>query len=224
MGGRSLRQKLVSSLPVGVFTNPSVPASSSATSPPVPDRRMPGMVPFRGRLVAVVTVILATVGVAGCSGSSSGTGAAPGPAPSSTTTPTCPSPSPVEPAEWSRKVPADLPKPPGAHIDDDQNLAGGVHYVKFSTETSLRDSVLFVVQKLPGAGYTLGRGDAEASEADAPFVHGDIRGIYRMIELGVCRTEWLLAVVDTSRSTSDRPLGPFTPHSPKPGSSPLPFG
>ena len=178
------------------------------------------MRPFRGFLAAMA---LAGVGVAGCSGSSSGNGAAPQPTPASTSAaPTCPSPSPVTPPVWSRKVPADLPKPPGARIDDEQTLAGGVHYVRFSTQTSLRDSVLFVVRTLPKAGYTLGRGDAEATEADAPFVHGNIRGLVRMLQLGLCQTQWLLATVDTSASVGNSPL--LTPHSPTGSPSPLPFG
>jgi hypothetical protein len=184
---------------------------------------MSDMVPFRGSLVAVGTVVLATVGLAGCSGSSSGTGAAPQPAATTTSAaPTCPSQPPTKPAEWSPKVPADMPKPPGARIDDEQSTSDGVHIVKFTTHTSLRDSVLFVVQKFPKAGYTLGRGDAEASEADAPFVHGNIRGLVRMLQLGMCQTQWLLATVDTSAATGNSPL--LTPHTPTGSPSPLPFG
>jgi len=96
-----------------------------------------------------------------------------------------------------------------------------VHIVKFTTPTSLRESVLFVVRKLPKAGYVLGRGDAEATEADAPFVHGDTRGLVRMLEVGTCQTLWLLATVDAS-SQSNSPL--LTPHTPSGSPSPLPFG
>jgi hypothetical protein len=180
------------------------------------------MVPFRGSLVAAGAVLLATVGLTGCGGSSSADTAA---RPSTVTTsaaPTCPKPSHVEPAKWPAKVPADLPKPPGAHIDDAQTAQDGVHIVKFSTQSSLRDSVLFVVEKFPAAGYTLGRGDAEASEADAPFIHGETRGLVRMLQVGLCQTQWLLATVDTSVSTGNSPL--LTPHTPSGSPSPLPFG
>ena len=184
---------------------------------------MSDMVPFRGSLVAAGAALLITVGLTGCSGSS-GSSAAPRPSAATTSaaTPTCPAPSNVKPVQWPAKVPADLPKPPGARIDDTQNTSDGVHIVKFTTQTSLRDSVIFVVQKLPKAGYTLGRGDAEASEADAPFVHGDIRGLIRMLQVGLCQTQWLLATVDTSASTGNSPL--LTPHTPSTSPSPLPFG
>lgn len=180
------------------------------------------MVPFRGSLV-VGAVVLATVGLTGCGGGSSKTDAVAQPTATTTSAaPTCPSPPAVKPAEWSAKVPADLPKPPGARIDDEESTSDGVHIVKFTTHTSLRDSVIFVVEKFPKAGYTLGRGDAEATEADAPFVHGNIRGLVRMLQLGLCQTQWLLATVDTSASVGNSPL--LTPHSPTGSPSPLPFG
>ena len=121
------------------------------------------------------------------------------------------------------QVPADFPKPPNARIQDSTTASDGVHIVKFGTQTSLRDSVLFVVNKLPKAGYVLGRGDAEAAEADAPFIHGSIRGLVRMLEAGPCQTLWLLATIDTSSSSgANSPL--LTPHTPSGSPSPLPFG
>jgi hypothetical protein len=119
-------------------------------------------------------------------------------------------------------VPKDLPKPPNATIQDQLTASDGVHIVKFSTPTSLRDSVLFVVNKLPKAGYVLGRGDAEAAEADAPFVHGNIRGLVRMLETAPCQTLWLLASIDASSPNTNSPL--LTPHTPTGSPSPLPFG
>src|SRR4051794_13465587 len=184
---------------------------------------MSRMLPFRGVLAAVGTLALTTVGLTACGGSSSGTDAVATPAPVTTSAaPDCPKPSAAKPAQWSAKVPADLPKPPNAHIDDEETTQDGVHIVKFTTQTSLRDSVLFVVQRLPDAGYVLGRGDAEASEADAPFVHGDIRGLIRMLQIGLCQTQWLLATVDTAAATGNSPL--LTPHTPTGSPSPLPFG
>jgi hypothetical protein len=184
---------------------------------------MSDMVPFRGSLLAAGAVIVAAVGLTGCSGSSGAdTAARPSAVTTTTAAPSCPKPSHVEAAKWPAKVPADLPKPPGAHIDDQQTAQDGVHIVKFSTQTSLRDSVLFVVEKFPAAGYTLGRGDAEASEADAPFIHGDTRGLVRMLQVGLCQTQWLLATVDVAASTGNSPL--LTPHTPTGSPSPLPFG
>jgi hypothetical protein len=189
---------------------------------PVVDRRKSRMVPTRAAL-SVAAAALATVGVSACGGSSTADDTvARAPAPTSTATPTCPTPAHVKPADWSSKVPADLPKPPNAHIDDETTAQDGVHIVKFSTPSSLRDSVLFVVEKLPKAGYVLGRGDAEASEADAPFIHGDTRGLIRMLQVGLCQTQWLLATVDTSQQTGNSPL--LTPHTPTGSPSPLPFG
>jgi hypothetical protein len=180
------------------------------------------MVPIRRELIAAGVLVLAAT-VTACGGSSGGTDAVATPSTATTSAaPSCPKPSNVKPAHWSSKVPADLPKPPYAHIDDEETTQDGVHIVKFSTQTSLRDSVLFVVEKLPKAGYVLGRGDAEASEADAPFVHGDIRGLIRMLQVGLCNTQWLLATVDTSASVGNSPL--LTPHSPSGSPSPLPFG
>jgi hypothetical protein len=119
-------------------------------------------------------------------------------------------------------VPKDLPKPPNATIEQQMTASDGVHIVKFTTPTSLRDSVIFVVNKLPKAGYVLGRGDAEAAEADAPFVHGNIRGLVRMLETAPCTTLWLLASIDASSPNTNSPL--LTPHTPTGSPSPLPFG
>ncbi len=119
-------------------------------------------------------------------------------------------------------MPKDLPRPANATIVGKPSVTNDVHILRFTTQTSLRDSVLFVVDKLPKAGYVLGRGDAEAAEADAPFVHGTIRGLMRLLELGQCRTEWLLATVDVSSTIGNSPLLP--PHTPSGSPSPLPFG
>jgi hypothetical protein len=94
--------------------------------------------------------------------------------------------------------------------------------LRFSTPTSLREAVIFVVEKFPKAGYVLGRGDAEPSEADAPFVKGDLRGLVRMTGVATCQTVWLLATVNMQQTSGNTPLLP--PHSPSGSPSPLPFG
>lgn len=134
--------------------------------------------------------------------------------------PTCaPVPTPIT---WPSSVPADLPKPPAATLTDVEARPDGLTVVKFSTASSLRSSVVFLVQALPKAGYTLARGDAEATEADVPFVKGDLRGVLRMLAVEPCRTDWLMALAK-GRSTAGPSGGsPLLP--PRPGSSPLPFG
>lgn len=174
------------------------------------------------RAGSVVAVLATGTVLVGCGGSSG-----PGPvsrptAPTVITPSACPQPPEAPPAQWPSTVPADLPKPPNATVGDTQTGDDGVTIVKFTTPTSLRESVLFVVRQLPKAGYVLGRGDAEATEADAPFVHNNLRGLLRMILIAPCTTQWLLATVDTSKPVGGSPLLP--PHTPSGSPSPLPFG
>ena len=90
--------------------------------------------------------------------------------------------------------------------------------VTFSVATSLRDGVLHVVREFPKHGYQIGRGDAEVSEADAPFQRGTIRGLVRILSRERCHTLWLMAVGQSG-------FVPFAPnYSPPPSSTPLPFG
>lgn len=173
------------------------------------------------RAGAPAAVLAAALLVSGCGGSSEPT-TAPPPTSAVSTPAACPTPTHPKPTEWPALAPADLPKPPHASIDDAQTAPDGVRIVKFTTPTSLREAVLFVVRELPKAGYVLGRGDAEAAEADAPFVHNDIRGLLRMVVVGECRTQWLLATVDTDAASGGSPLLPT--HSPSGSPSPLPFG
>ena len=133
----------------------------------------------------------------------------------------CPTPAGGKDQPWPRVVPRDLPKPPHITIVKQETTSGGLHVIQFSTPLSLRESVLFVVRQLPKAGYTLGRGDAEASEADAPFSRGDIRGTFKIAAVASCRTQWLLAIgrrsatsgssfspsAEPSTSDSDNPFG-----------------
>ena len=132
----------------------------------------------------------------------------------------CPTPPPAEPS-WPGGVPVDLPHPPGTSVTEVEDRTDGLTVVQFTTPISLRDSILFVVDALPEAGYTLARGDAESTEADAPFVKGDLRGVMRMIAVEPCRTDWLLALAEGAPATSGTgsPLLPT-----RPDASPLPFG
>ena len=171
-------------------------------------------------------VIAAAMGAvllaAGCS-SGSANKADPVPQKTFSATP-CPTPTAKKATKWPAAVPADLPKPPHATITENAPTPDGVNITKFTTPTSLRESVLFVVDKFPKAGYVLGRGDAEISEADAPFVHGDLRGLVRMLATQPCTTLWLLATVKSNNpgNGGGSPLLPT--HSPSGSPSPLPFG
>jgi hypothetical protein len=178
------------------------------------------MVRSRAAIVAV-TAAAAAVSLTGCGGSGPTAAQTPPPAAVTPTASSCPSPTTAAKTSWPAYLPADLPRPPHAHVQRQQTANGGVHVLQFTTPTSLRESVLFVVNSYPKAGYVLGRGDAEATEADAPFVHGSVRGLVRMISTSVCETTWLLATVDT-QGTNNSPLLP--PHTPSGTPSPLPFG
>jgi hypothetical protein len=124
------------------------------------------------------------------------------------------------PITWPAAIPKDVPKPPAAVLGQIRTAAGGLTLVRFTTPSSLQESVLFVVKEIQAAGYTLGRGDAEPAEADAPFGKGEVRGIYRMLVQGECSTDWLLAVTKTA-PVGNSPLLPRTPGS---SPTPLPFG
>lgn len=179
------------------------------------------------RLVPVVAAVLA---LAGCTSSSdkaaeapspSAAASSPAPAPAVNTLPTCKPAAANATYTWPKPVPTDLPKLPGATLGQTRQTPDGLTIVRFSTSTSLRDGVLFIVKRLPAAGYVLGRGDAEATEADAPFNKGDLRGVLRGISREACATEWLLAVTRRSANGTGNPLLPMRPGvSP----SPLPFG
>lgn len=175
------------------------------------------------RLVpALAAVLLATACGAGSGGQAAAPGAA-GPTASLAPSPTVVACAVVSkgPFRWPAPVPADLPQPPAATYAGAETTPQGLTIVRFTTATSLRDSVLFVVREVQKAGFTLGRGDAEPSEADAPFGRGDVRGIYKMIVRGDCQTEWLVAVTK-SVPGGGSPLLPTASRGPS--SRPLPFG
>jgi hypothetical protein len=173
------------------------------------------------RAGVVAAALTTTLLAAGCGG---GSGKQAGPAtPQHTLSPAaCPVPSGAKEPRWPSTVPADMPKPAHATITDSTTTSDGVHITKFTTPSSLRDGVLFIVGKFPKAGYVLGRGDAEVTEADAPFVHGDVRGLVRLLATQPCSTLWLVA---TARSNAPGGSSPLLPsRSPSGSPSPLPFG
>lgn len=177
------------------------------------------------RLAALMTAALvSTLALTGCTGGSKPS-AAPAPTQSLYTPPPCPKPAKAIATNWPKFLPTDLPKPKNAAVmkGSVKKLSDGVNVVRFTTPTSLRESVLFIVKAYPKAGYTLGRGDAESTEADAPFVNGQIRGVTRISRLADCQTLWLTATVDTKNTLGNNtPIIP--PHTPSASPSPLPFG
>jgi hypothetical protein len=176
------------------------------------------------RTGALAATLLVVVLAAGCSGGSKPTATATG-GPRTFSPAPCPT-SVIKPPAWPKQVPADFPKPPHAQLEPGgvTTTSDGVHITKFTTQASLRDGVLFVVDRLPKAGYALGRGDAEVTEADAPFVHGQTRGLVRMVAIAPCKTLWLLATVN-STSSNGGGTSPLLPtRSPSGSPSALPFG
>ena len=167
-------------------------------------------------------VLASLVLLSGCGGGSKDAG---GPSASPTFQPQptqSPCPKVVKKAfSWPTEVPKDLPQPPAATYQGTTKTPEGLTIVRFSTALSLQDAVLFVVREVQKAGFTLGRGDAEPAEADAPFGRGDLRGVYKMISVQECRTDWLVAVTRT-RPNGTSPLLPSASRGPS--SKPLPFG
>lgn len=165
--------------------------------------------------------------LAGCSGSAGQPSAGAAPTPSAAASSLFDAaPSECEPGSaeltWPDSVPADLPKPQGARLTDVADRPDGLTVVRFTTESSLRDGVQFLLQEMPAAGYTLARGDAENTEADVPFVKGRLRGVLRMIAVEPCRTDWLMALARSGPSAPPGTAPPLLP--PRPDASPLPFG
>ena len=181
----------------------------------------------RGIVAATILTALATV-VAACSGSSGGSSSSGAPSPSAVATPSCPAvtstPSPTGPGVTKalQNLPFDLPLPSGITVVGSTTTSDGIHVVRFTTNQSLRSSVLFVVDRYPKAGYVIGRGDAEATEADAPFVHAQVRGLTRLAAVQPCQTLWLVATVTTTKTGVTSPL--LVPHPTSSVTSALPFG
>lgn len=173
------------------------------------------------RLVPVLLTLLTLLGGASaCSGSKASLATAqPTVGPTPTGTP-CPAVR-TRRFTWPNDVPSDLPQPPSATFDNVTRTPGGLVLVRFSTDLSLRDSVLFVVREVQKAGFTLGRGDAEPAEADAPFGRDDVRGVYKMLARTACITDWLVAVTHVQPNGTS-PLLPSASRGPS--SQPLPFG
>lgn len=168
-------------------------------------------------------MLLATVGLLGGCASSSAPQAA-----SEAVPVTAEAPKPACPIvtksrfAWPADYPQDLPQPPGSTFTGTSKTRDGLTLTKFTSAQSLQQSVAFVVTELKRAGFELGRGDSEGTEADAPFAKGDVRGVMKMLSTGPCSTSWLVAVTRQPRPGATSPLLPTPYHSTSP--SPLPSG
>lgn len=202
------------------------------------DERAGGPAAYRGRVIpsvvrtramgaAAAAALLGGV-LGACGGGSPEAASSPTPTPVPRTeapvpTPTaCPGAAGKPGFAWPKGVPADLPVPPSGTLGEQRVTPDGLQIVQFSTTTSLREGVVFLVDNLAKTGYTLGRGDAEQTEADAPFVKADLRGVFRMISRSTCQTDWLLALTRRTTGGTGSPLLPMRPGAGSP--SPLPFG
>lgn len=172
----------------------------------------------------VLPALLTLLAASACNGSSTtSAGASPSPAAPLAPTPTavaCPARAGA-PYAWPAAMPKDLPKPPGSRFVSTTTSPDKVTVVRLTSSLSLQQSVLFVLNEVNKAGYTLGRGDAEPAEADAPFGRGNVRGVYKMVSRDVCSTDWLVATATVSFG-GNSPILPTASHGPS--SSPLPFG
>jgi hypothetical protein len=172
------------------------------------------------RLAPVLLVL--TLGLTACTGEGEDPAAAPtttAPASPLDSGPHCPAPATTHP-NWPKDVPDVIPRPAGLTIERVDRSKGNVTQVRTTVPMSLREGVLFVVKEFPKAGFVLGRGDAEQTEADAPFQRGEaLRGLVRIFATEKqCETLWLFAVVRNTNAPYD------ITYTPPPSSTPLPFG
>ncbi|MDT7570169.1 MAG: hypothetical protein QOE05_343 [Actinomycetota bacterium] len=172
------------------------------------------------RAVSLLVGACLLLGLTGCNDKKPQAAPAPSPSADSFSPSPLPTCAPAKPTvyKWPKQIPQELPRLPGAVLESSKPTSDGLFLVFFSTHSSLRDDVLFIVKKLPAAGFQLGRGDAEPAEADAPFNKGDLRGVLRGASIGICETKWVLAVARATRTS------PLLPSHTGPSPSPLPFG
>lgn len=210
----------------------------TATRPPEPpspgllgwthDRvTAPTLEPVTALLRPLLAACAGALLLAGCGGSSSPV-AATSPAPASPAAAPSPSASPCPATAatqaWPKSVPSALPVPPTSAMGKETRTKEGLTVLRFSTSQSLRDGVLFLVKELQPAGFTLGRGDAEPTEADVPFTRGQLRGLMKMIAVEPCQTQWVLALQSRQSVVPAATLPPLLPRYTSASPSPLPFG
>ena len=92
--------------------------------------------------------------------------------------------------DWPAGIPADLPMPSGARLDEARQLASGFTLVTFSTPGTVRANLLSISTALRRAGYTVGRGIVGASESRLPFTRDGKPGVLRLTAVDACTTRW----------------------------------
>ena len=144
------------------------------------------------RAVLVGALATSALLVSACSGDEPTSTQDPRPRASGTSA-DCPS-STAAADDWGSGVPADVPRLAGTKVTGGETTQG-VEHVSFTAPSSFSDAVAFYLQQLPAAGYHLGTGDAEESEADIPFDKGGRQFSLKL--RGVpdpCQTQGLLAI------------------------------
>lgn len=148
-----------------------------------------------------MTVLLCAAAVTACSSGGSATDVAT-PTPSASPSASgaaCPEPptgSDAFPTGLPPDFPSAFPPPPGA-VDAVADAADpSVVAVRFPSPASLAESVEFVLEQLPAAGFQITGGDQEPHEADVVFAFDDGRqGKLRIARVDDCTTFWLVQVV-----------------------------
>lgn len=130
----------------------------------------------------------------------------------------CPAPSGPT-GTWPNGFPPGFPTPPGLSVQGVLHREAGLRIAEWTSPLDLRSAVIFALRHLPGAGFVIGRGDAELYEADIPFARSTVRGLFRIDALTNCSVHGYLAVVQVGPGS---PLVLLPPHHTT-SASPLPF-
>jgi hypothetical protein len=111
-------------------------------------------------------------------------GASPGPAQTSAPSlPPCAQAGP--PVSLPPEFPKNFPLPPGTVITASRH-AGPTVVLEGFIPMELKEATRFFVQKLPDAGFRLGRGEAERSEAESRFGGDGVAGFFKVRSIEGC--------------------------------------
>jgi hypothetical protein len=136
--------------------------------------------------------------------------------------PKCKFPKSLAPPKW---LPADLPLPPGTYHSE--NLPGSIFGYKralFVVPGPLIDLARFVLDRWPKAGWTLGRGDSEGFEVEAPFTKPPAAGAFKA-QGQYCNPPYSLMLLIYTPNTALYSPTPAPTYSPSPLTvSPSPSG
>ena len=81
--------------------------------------------------------------------------------------------------ELPAEFPKDVPLPPGTAVTSAQRTENRL-LVQGFIPMDLRDGARFFIEKIPAAGFQLGRGESEEGEAEAPFRGNGITGVFKL--------------------------------------------